>query len=145
MGDAKAYLQQIKLHDARIDRNIEELDNLRSMTTKITATWKDDVVSGTGNQDKLGAAVAKIVDLQTEIDKDIDAYIDMKRSVWNLLEKIQNPDQLQVLYKRYFKYEHWEQIACEMNMTYRNVCYIHGRALQAVSELLKDEKIESFQ
>lgn len=139
MGDAKAYLQQIKLHDARIERNIEELDNLRSMTTKITATWKDDVVSGTGNQDKLGAAVAKIVDLQTEIGKDIDAYIDMKRSVWNLLEKIQNPEQLQVLYKRYFKYEHWEQIACEMNMTYRNVCYIHGRALQAVSELLKDE------
>lgn len=143
MGDAKAYLQQIKLHDARIDRNIEELDNLRSMTTKITATWKDDVVSGTGNQDKLGAAVAKIVDLQTEIDRDIDAYIDMKRSVWDLLNRIENPDQLQILYKRYFKYEHWEQIACEMNMTYRNVCYIHGRALQAVSELLKGENNES--
>ena len=143
MGDAKAYLQQIKLHDARIDRNIEELDNLRSMTTKITATWKDDVVSGTGNQDKLGAAVAKIGDLQTEIDRDIDAYIDMKRSVWDLLNRIENPDQLQILYKRYFKYEHWEQIACEMNMTYRNVCYIHGRALQAVSELLKGENNES--
>ena len=139
MGDAKEYLQQIKLQDARIDRNIEELDNLRSMTTKITATWKDDVVSGTGNQDKLGATVAKIIDLQNEINRDIDAYVDMKRSVWNLLEKIQNPDQLQVLYKRYFKYEHWEQIACEMNMTYRNVCYIHGRALQAVTELLKGE------
>ena len=137
MCDAKVYLQQIKLHDARIERNIKELDNLRSMTTKITATWKDDVVSGTGNQDKLGAAVAKIVDLQTEIDKDIDAYIDMKRSVWDLLNRIENPDQLQILYKRYFKYEHWEQIACEMNMTYRNVCYIHGRALQAVAELLK--------
>lgn len=143
MGDAKAYLQQIKLHDARIDRNLEELDNLRAMTTKITATWKDDVVSGTGNQDKLGATVAKIIDLQNEINRDIDAYVDMKRSVWNLLEKIQNPDQLQVLYKRYFKYEHWEQIACEMNMTYRNVCYIHGRALQAVTELLKGENNES--
>lgn len=139
MGDAKEFLQQIKLHDARIDRNLEELDNLRAMTTKITATWKDDVVSGTGNQDKLGAAVAKIVDLQAEIDKDIDAYIDMKRKVWDLLNGIKNPEQLQILYKRYFKYEHWEQIACEMNMTYRNVCYIHGRALQAVSELLKGE------
>lgn len=143
MGDAKAYLQQIKLHDARINRNLEELDNLRAMTTKITATWKDDVVSGTGNQDKLGAAVAKIVDLQTEIDKDIDAYIDMKRKVWDLLNGIENPEQLQILYKRYFRYEHWEQIACEMNMTYRNVCYIHGRALQAVTELLKGENNES--
>ncbi len=139
MGDAKAYLQQIKLHDARIDRNIEELENLRAMTTKITATWKDDVVSGTGNQDKLGDAVAKIIDLQHEIGRDIDSYIDMKRKVWDLLERIKNPDQLQVLYKRYFKYEHWEQIACEMNMTYRNVCYIHGRALQAVSKLLEGE------
>jgi DNA-directed RNA polymerase specialized sigma subunit len=144
MGDAKAYLQQIKLHDARINRNLEELDNLRAMTTKITATWKDDVVSGTGNQDKLGAAVAKIVDLQTEIDKDIDAYIDMKRKVWDLLNGIENPEQLQILYKRYFRYEHWEQIACEMNMTYRNVCYIHGRALQAVADLLEKEKSESI-
>lgn len=142
MGDAKAYLQQIKLHDARINRNLEELDNLRAMTTKITATWKDDVVSGTGNQDKLGAAVAKIVDLQTEIDKDINAYIDMKRKVWDLLNGIENPEQLQILYKRYFRYEHWEQIACEMNMTYRNVCYIHGRALQAVADLLEKENVE---
>ena len=134
MGDAKAYLQQIKLHDARINRNLEELDNLRAMTTKITATWKDDVVSGTGNQDKLGAAVAKIVDLQTEIDKDIDAYIDMKRKVWDLLNGIENPEQLQILYKRYFNYERWEQIACEMNWGIRHTTRIHGYALVAFAE-----------
>lgn len=138
MGDAKEYLRQIRMYDTRINCAQEELDNLRSMTTKITATWKDDVVSGTGNQDKLGDAVAKIIDLQNGINSDIDKYIGTKAEVWALIKRIKDPDQFKVLYMRYFKYKHWEQIACDMNMTYRNVCYIHGRALQAVAELLKE-------
>ena len=138
MGDAKEYLRQIRMYDTRINCAQEELDILRAMTTKITATWKEDVVSGTGNQDKLGDAMAKIIDLQNSINSDIDKYIGTKAEVWALIKRIKDPDQFKVLYMRYFKYKPWEQIACDMNMTFRNVCYIHGRALQAVAELLKE-------
>ena len=139
MGEAKEYLQQIRMYDTRILCSQEELDNLRAMTTKITATWKEDVVSGSGSKDKLGDAMAKIIDLQNAINSDIDKYVDMKAEVWALIKKVKDPDQFKVLYMRYFKYMHWEQIACDMNMTFRNVCYIHGKALQAVTELLKGE------
>ena len=137
MADAKEFLQQVKLCDMHINEKLEELEKLKALTMKITATWKQDAVSGSGNQDKLGDAVAKIVDLEREINSAVDSYVDKKKEVSAIIEKIKDPDQVAVLYKRYFQGEHWEQIAFEMGFTYRNVCYIHGRALQTVEVLLK--------
>lgn len=140
MCDAKAYLREIELLDAHINNKLNDLFTLRTMVTKITATISPVVVSGSGNQDKLGDAIAKIVDLQNEINQQIDKFVDSKREVSAVLEKLQDPDHVKVLHKRYIEYKPWEQIACEMCCTYRNVCYIHGKALQAVDALLGDGK-----
>lgn len=137
MIDSKKYLQQIQLYDSHITTKLEELQHLKGMVLRITPTLKDDVVSGGGTQDKLAEAVAKIVDLEAEINRDIDRYVNAKQEISATLDKLTNPDQLQVLHMRYVQYKTWEQIACDMNMTYRNVCYIHGKGLQAVNEILK--------
>lgn len=134
--DAKAYLKQIRLYDTHIQTKLEELSQLKASITKITTTLKADVVSSSGSQDKLGDAVAKIVDLQNEINADIDRFVDAKKEVSSVLEKMDDPDQLQVLERRYVLFETFEQIAYEMNMTYRNVCYIHGKALLSVKAIL---------
>lgn len=140
MMGAKEYLEQVKLFDAHINNKLEELQRLKDMVTKVTSTWKGDVVSGGGNQDKLGDAVARIVDLKNEVNQAIDDYIDKQKEIGAILDQIKDADQLRVLYKRYFDDLTWEQIACDMHMTYRNVCYIHGRALQAVGRLLGDRQ-----
>lgn len=138
MCDAKAYLRRIELLDAHINNKLNDLATLRTMVTKITATITPVAVSGSGNQDKLGDAVAKIIDLQNEINQKIDMFVDSKREVSAVLEKLQEPEHVKVLHKRYVEYKPWEQIACEMCCTYRNVCYIHGKALQEVEALLKE-------
>lgn len=137
MSDAKEYLNQVRLLDTRINNKLEELSRLRAMVTKITTTLKADVVGGGGNQDKVGDAVARIVDLQREINEAVDDYVDRSREIAATIDQIADADQLAVLHKRYFEYKKWEEIACEMFMTYRNVCYIHGRALQSVSAILE--------
>ena len=137
MCDAKAYLRKIELLDAHINNRLSDLQTLRSLVEKITATVSPVCVSGSGNQDKVGDSVAKIVDLQDEINRKIDKFVDLKKEISELLEQIQDPDQVKVLHKRYFEYKPWEQIACETGYSYRNVCYIHGKALQAVEALLK--------
>ena len=137
MGDAKAYLRKIELLDANINNRISDLQALESLVTKITATISPVCVSGTGSRDKLGDSVARIVELQEEINRKIDKFVKLKKEVSDLLEQIEDPDQVKVLHKRYFEYKPWEQIACEMNYSYRNVCYIHGKALQAVEAVMK--------
>ena len=125
---------------------MDDLLFLKELTTRITPSYKTEPVSGGGNSDKIGDAVSKMIDLEIEIAATIEAYIERKKKVGNIIEKIKNPDQAAVLYKRYFLYKSWEEIAREMCMSQRNVCYIHGRALQAVNEILKENapKAESF-
>lgn len=138
--DAKSYLRQVKLYDTRINMKLEELAALEESILKITPTLKEDVVSSGGSQDKLGDAVVKMVDLKNEINAYIDKFVDAKRAVGDIIDRMDNADQFQVIHRRYVLYESFEQIACEMCMTYRNVCYIHGKALQAVSALLSADK-----
>lgn len=136
MIDAKSYLMQVELYDTHINNKLEELQRLKELTRQITSTLKQDVVSHSGNQDKLAEAVAKIVDLENEITVAVDAYIDKKREVGKVLDRIDDADQVSVLHKLYFEYKSWLQIAAEMHMTERNAQYIHGRALQSVRLLL---------
>lgn len=136
-NEAKEYLQQVKMCDVHINNRLEELAKLKALATKITSNWSSEPGGGSGNQDKLGDAVAKIIDLQQEINEAVDAFVDKKNEVREVLERIKNPDQLDLLYKVYFQYQTLEQAACDMGYTYRNVCYIHGKALQEVERLLK--------
>ena len=138
MIDAKHYLMQVELYDTHINNKLEELHRLKTLTTQITANIKPVPVSGSGNKDKLGEAVAKIVDLENEINAAVDAYIDKRREVGRLVERLDDANEVKVLHKRYFEFKPWEQIAIEMNYSYRQTCYIHGRALQAVERLRKE-------
>lgn len=134
--DAKAYLKQVRICNTRINNKIDELTTLKSIALKVTTSLSHAPAHGSGNQDKIGDIASKIVDLEAEINKTVDELVDKTREISAVIDQIQNTDQLSVLYKRYFQFETWEQIACEMHMSYRNVCYIHGRALQAVESLL---------
>ena len=140
---AQEFLLQVKLCDKHIDNKIEDLAHLKALTKKITSAWGTEPVSGSRSQDKLGDAIAKIVDMEQEINDAVDKYVDKKNEVRALLEKVTDADQLDLLYKVYFQYETLEQVSCEMNMSYRNACYIHGRALQTVEALLKGEIVNA--
>lgn len=139
MNNAKEFLMQIKLCEIHITNKLEDLDKLKSMIFKITTTLKQDVVSSSGSQDKLGDAIAKIVDLEEEINQAIDEFIDKKREISSIIDKVTNAEQLQVLHKRYLEHKQWENIAVEMNIALRTVYNIHGSALQAVERIMKGE------
>lgn len=134
---AKEFLKQVRLCDIHINNKLEEKARLQALALKITSSWLSEHVSGSGERDKLGDAVSRIMDLESEIDRDIDIFVQQKRSVQEVIDIVSNPDQLNILYKRYVHYESFEQIANEMCMSYRNVCTIHGKALQAVNEILQ--------
>lgn len=140
MTDAKRYLQQIRLYDSHINAKLEELSHLKAMVTKITPTLKQDVVSGSGNQDKLSAAVAKIVDLEAEIDREVDRYVDARNAVTGTIDKVTDARLHKVLSKRYVEFKTWEQIACDMGKSYQWVCKLHGTALQVVEKILKNSE-----
>lgn len=137
MSEAKEYLERIKLLDVQIDSKLDDLVQLNSLVKRITPVMSMTSGAGGGNQDRLGNTIAKIVDLQAEINRDTDTLINLKQEASALLKQVKRPEYFQVLHKRYVLYETFEQIAIDMRYSYRGVCYIHGRALQAFDKVLK--------
>ena len=138
MSEAKEYLQKIKLYDARIENGLQELSTLEDMVLRITPVLKQDMVSGSHSQDKLGDTVAKIADLRVQINRDVDAFIGLKKEATAKLARVENPDYYKVLHLRYIRNFTFEKIAIEMNYSYRGVCYLHGRALNVFEKIMKE-------
>jgi hypothetical protein len=130
------------LCDIHINSLIEEKAQMEALAMKVTSTWGGERVSGSGNQDKLGDTVAKIIDLERKIDRAVDNFVDKKAEVRAVIEQVKNLDHLELLLKVYIHYETLEKVACEMGYTYRNACYIHGRALQTIEALLAERQVE---
>ena len=137
---AKTYLNKIRLYDARIENGLQELSDLEEMVTRITPVLKQDVVSSSSSQDKLGDTVAKIADLRVKINQDVDAFVDLKREAMGMLAKVEKPEYYDILHKRYVEYQSLEQIAVSMNYTYRWIRRLHGRALQAFEKVMGKEE-----
>lgn len=136
MSDAKEYLLKIRLYDARIENGLQELSALEDMVMRITPVLKQDMVSGSHSQDKLGDTVAKIADLRNQINRDVDAFVDLKKEAAAKLARVEKPEHFKLLYMRYFCYYTFERIATDMNYSYRNITKMHGRALQAFEKVM---------
>lgn len=138
--DAKEYLRSIKKADAIINEKLKELDQLRGMRYKVTQALKPVMVSGGGSHGGFTEASDRLIDLEHEINKDIDRFVDLKREAGALLRKLDNPQHYKVLHQHYVMFETFEQIAVDMGYSYRNVCYLHGRALQAFQRVLDERE-----
>lgn len=133
----KEYLSQIKKYDRLINNKLETIASLRSLVTSVTIELKSDVVQSSGTKDKMANTIDRIVDLEREIDADIDQLVNLKREIMSVIDKVEDPILIDILYKRYFRYEKWEEIAIEMNYSYRQVTRLHGQALQEVRRILE--------
>lgn len=132
------YLKQIEVMDAKINSSIEELAQLEALATKTTSVLGGERVQASGSQDKMADCVVKIADLQTELNKQIEEYIEFKNQARDVINEC-DADCLTLLKKRYFFYKKWEEIAVEMNFTYQWVSGgLHQRALSQVQRVLDE-------
>jgi len=136
---AKTYLEQIKIMDAKIDTDMEELGRLNALAQKTTSVMGGERVQSSGSQEKMADCVVRIVEMKNRIAAEVDSFIDYKEKVKALLFKHCDADCFKLLYSKYFLYKSWEQIAVEMNFTYHWVAGgLHQRALSQVQKALDE-------
>ena len=135
--NAKAYLKQIKELDIKINNKIAEKEALYTMATKVTPTLSEDKVSGNFNAtDKVGNIVAKIVDIEKEINAAIDEYFTLKNKIIRQIESLKDERYYNLLHKRYVQYKDFSIIADEMRYDYQTCVNMHGRALKAFQKIM---------
>ena len=140
---AKEYLQQTRKIDLLIQNKLEQAQELRSkLEVKGINFESDGSTSATRNVTKMNDLIVSVVTLEEEINQQIDLLINKEREVMELIDSLDNADEISLLYKRYFNYKKWEEIAVGMNYTYRGILKIHGRALQNLEKVFTKVHID---
>lgn len=124
------YLKQIRKLDLLIERKREFLERL-----EYEAVYKspNNQEEGRGTKiimDSMAEKACKIVDLKDELNESIDKLIDMKLEAMRAIDALDNADEIQVLYLRYFDYLPWDEIIHKMDRSTDWVFKLHRRALK---------------
>ena len=127
----KEFLNQYRNAEREIAIKLDEIVRLREMATKVTQALTPDKVKG-GMENRREESIAKIVDMEKEIGASIDNLKKIREQVECAINAIPDANQRNVLRLRYLNGKTWEQIAVDMNYTYRNICYLHGKALKQI-------------
>ena len=126
---AKDYFAQIRKTDRLIQRLTDTVNTLRSSLTSQSYELKPDKVQTSGPKDTLGGTIVKIMSLEDDINAQIDELATMKKDAFNMISKIPDLDQQNVLIGRYIQMKKWEDLAAEFEYTTQWLCEIHGKAL----------------
>ncbi|MCD7709167.1 MAG: hypothetical protein LUI02_04765 [Clostridiales bacterium] len=129
---AKEYLRSLQRLDTMIDQKMGELDGLRAACASVGGMdySGERVQTSPAGDAPFAKSVEKMAMLSTEIDKEVDRYIDEKHRIINQIQGLTNEKHMQVLYKRYVEFKRFEEIAAEMGYDIRSIYRIHGHALQ---------------
>jgi DNA-directed RNA polymerase specialized sigma subunit len=126
---AKQELKKIRKIDYLIRQMIETVDGLRTQLTG-TAPQTDGVrVQNSAGKDRMAAVMAKIIDTENLINENIDYLVDLKSSVVQTINRIENEDERNILLARYLNCKKWTVIADEMDFSLQRIYQIHGNAL----------------
>lgn len=129
---AKEYLRQLSRKDARINALIERQQRYRELAQRRTPIYRDTPGGGRRCASSVEEYVAKIVDLEREIDRRIDEYVDLTREIEAAIDKIGDDRCRDILRYRYINGWSWEKIARETHYDERWVRRLHGRALARI-------------
>lgn len=134
----KEYLNQIERLDKMITNKLSEIYQLKIMACSITVSGDSERVQTSGNHDKLGSTIAKIVDLERETDELVDSLVDKRKEILRQIDNMKNIDHYDVLHKHYVERRTFQDIADSENWSIRQVFNIHGRALQEFEKMYGD-------
>ena len=132
---AKEYLLQYRKINSYIDCKLDQIVQLRALATRLSPTAMFD---RNGNvSDKVGRSVAKIVDLERRIDREVDDLIAKRNEISHTISEIGDYDLRTVLEYRYMSGWNWRRIAAKMHYTEKHVTgYLHRKSLHEIEKLI---------
>ena len=130
---AKDYLKRAYLLDRQINVEIQELESLKSMRGQVQGVFYGERI-GTNPNRNLEApfvkTIEKIWEREQSLNEKIDRLVDLKTEINAAIDRMEKVEERLLLKYRYLKNESWEDIALDLNVSYRTVHRIHAAALR---------------
>lgn len=123
----KEYLSQIRRYDKMIANKREEILNLRSMVYGTSTPMGGDRVQSSGDKDKLGSFMSKIVDTEREMEE----IVSKRWGIVQEIESLNDTDEYNVLAKKYILQKNIKEISIEEHESDRHTLRIVSRAINS--------------
>ena len=108
---------------------MDEVARWRSKLEKVTAVYSSEPKGGGSIYGKTADIMAKIVDLEQEINREIDELVELKTNIESTITSVENPQERLLLKYRYLDGKTFEWIAAEMHYHWQWIHRLHKRAL----------------
>ena len=132
---AKKYLSKIKRLDDIVRSKLDQIQQIKTMCTKITATLNDNKVQSSNmSKSKTEDAICRLIELEDDLNQSINELVDYKREAISYIEQLDNDDYKLLLTLRHINLKTFEEIAVNMSFTFQWVHVLHSRALAEFSE-----------
>ncbi|MFR1397273.1 MAG: DUF1492 domain-containing protein [Megasphaera micronuciformis] len=131
---AKEYLEYIRSLETRLRMKEERIAQLQHDICSLQALdYAKDKITG-GSPIDVSDKIVRLDELIRDTNREWDELIEMREQAKTLIAKLESATQQEVLTKRYIQNKRWEQIAVEMNITWRHTFRIHRAALDGFSQ-----------
>ena len=115
--------------DREIEHKLREIDHWRAKLTRIMPIYSTEPKGGGSIRGKTEGIIAKIVDLEKEIDADVDRLVAIRDGIKAVIESVEDDRERLLLQYRYLEGRTFEWIAAEMNYSWRQIHRLHSQAL----------------
>ena len=133
----KEYLQQYRDAVRRAAAAQDHLDELRSMATRITPNYSSEGGGTHQTGDKLGAAVARIIDAESRVSDEIEMLEATEREVIKTINGVQDGTLSKLLYERYINGKKWREIEAVVHWSRFKVYQLHEDGLAQVEKQIQ--------
>lgn len=129
---AKDWLRRGWQIDQEINSLLRTKQETRDRLTSVTAGYDGESVQGTRDPHKYD----RLAELDEKIDRRIDQLVAVKQEIMDAIAQVEDSRYRTLLTERYMEFKTWEQIAVDMNYTWRRVMQLHGEALNSIGQVV---------
>ena len=125
----KEYLRSYRKIRAEAEAIQESINELRLNKMSPSLGAQDGMPRGNGSSDLSGYA-ARLDELERKLQEKHDTAVHLMGEITTSIDAMENATERALLRLRYICGYTWERIAVELGYSWRQVHYIHGKALQ---------------
>lgn len=105
---------------------------MRQLAIKASSILSPVPPSGTPNPHRLEETIARMMDMEHEVDEAIDGLIELKADIMKDISRVPDARERVILELRYLAFKDWASIADALGLHVRQVYRLHDEALKHI-------------
>lgn len=134
--ECKEWLLRARKTDEEINALILEQERALTKATSTVARSDSEKVQ-TSNVNTSENKFVSYAAYSELIDKRIDRLYEIKKEILENVNKLDDATLRTILILRYLNFQTWEMIACRIHYSYKQVCRLHGKALNLIKDVIE--------